>query len=109
MVFSPGQRDSLIRELLVGRVMCFFVLHVLFLTSFWKSFSASDKKQIRSLFFRFCKCFLSRPIPIWTRFSTDLPSIMCLASLVVKSINNLTDGLKHEEDNGKRVDSVIFM
>ena len=98
----------------------------MFLTPFWKIFSVSDKMQIWSLFFKFCKYFLC--IPIWTCsefsrwygvfeicwpleanywFSADLPSIKCLASQFFKSyFNPCTKAWRRK---WKMIDSVIFM
>ena len=45
----------------------FFAPHVFFLIPVWRLFSQSERKQIRSTFFRFCKYFLC--IPIWIRNS----------------------------------------
>jgi hypothetical protein len=54
-----------IRKHLVVFITSFFAPNVFFLVHIWKFFTASERKQIRSLFFRFCKNLLR--IPIWTR------------------------------------------
>ena len=45
----------------------FFAPHVFFLVPLWKFFTTSERQQIRSVFFKFCKYFLR--VPIWSRNS----------------------------------------
>ena len=61
---TKGQFD----KITLGRLCnAMFAPHVFFLTPLWNCFSKTERNQIRSIFFRYCKYLLG--IPIWFRNS----------------------------------------